>query len=100
MASNVVTEKRGLEGEESEIDCLRHCHVLIRHNSPRLSYASHVIIQIACPKYPESKDRMPKSFSFIPRVYMHAFSGSPHDTVCICLVLEYFTAVAFIYVHT
>ena len=29
-------------------------------------YASHVIIQIACPKYPESKDRVPKSFLFIP----------------------------------
>ena len=33
-------------------------------------YASHVTIQIACPKYPESKDRMPNSFSFISHACM------------------------------
>ena len=41
------------------------------------------------PKYPESKHRVPKSFSFISRACMHAFSGSPHDAVCICLVIKY-----------
>ena len=25
------------------------------------------LYRLACPKYPESKDRVPKSFSFIPR---------------------------------
>ena len=41
------------------------CSSAITHHVS--SYASHVITQIACPKYPESKDRVPKSFSFIPR---------------------------------
>ena len=35
-------------------------------SSTCLLYASHMTIQIACPKYPESKDRVLKSFSFIP----------------------------------
>ena len=39
-------------------------------------YASHMTIQIVCPKYPESKDRMPKSFSFIPHACMH-FQARP-----------------------
>ena len=49
-------------------------------------YASYVTIQVACSKYPESKDRVPKSFSFIPHACMRAFSGLPHNAVCICLV--------------
>ena len=44
-------------------------------------------VSIACPKYPESKDRVPKSFSFIPRTWvfrlaprccMHLSSNNNH----------------------
>ena len=45
---------------------------------------SHMTIKIACPKYPESKDRVRKS-SFIPCASMLAFSGSLLNGVNICL---------------
>ena len=58
------------------------CSSAITHHVS--SYASHVITEIASPKYPESKDRISKSFRLS---LVHGFSGLPYDTVCICLVI-------------
>ena len=59
----ILQQRRNLISQPS----LRHCHVFIRHNSPRPFVCfSRDHTQIACPNYPESKDRVPKSFSFIP----------------------------------